>query len=456
MKLTDSFIQELFKLLYTKKAFLEICKVHLKYQFIPKELSEYKLILKSILTQYDLSGNLPSIGVTSQQLESNLEAQVALKAIKETDIVDTELMLNQLGSFIRNVEFQILNKSVTELYNRGEHEEAINLNANESKRINEISLRKVGGKFLKVFGDFKKENQKRKNQKSEEVKGRKVPFFIDPLDDVTNGGMDEGQTALVIMRSGAGKSTSLRWTGIMAAIHGYDVLHIQAEGSEDECRDKYTQIFTKQDYSDIKTGNISKEVLIEIEKLLIQMDTLNRDVNIYAFEKFGGATMVDVREVILEYFKDMGRFPELVIIDSLDLLKTGLNNKIDNDPTFKKERLQTVAQLMKNLAVEFKPIRILTATQTGDINPIWLNDPANCITRSHTEGDRTLVKPFSYVYTGNQTDDEEIANTMRIFIDKLRFESKKKKVYPICTNFDNGCFYHSKNTIKKFYSNNNI
>jgi hypothetical protein len=422
-------------------------------------MGAYKLIYKSIIEQFELSDKLPSLGVISQQHVSNPDVQEALKEIKDSELQDLELMITQLEKYVKNTEFQLLNEKVVEKYKKGEHEEAMLLNATESQRIIEISLRSDGGKFVRVFGDFGKTNEENKlehEKKENKPEGRKVPFFIDPLDDLMHGGMDPGETYLWILPSGVGKSTALRYTGLNAAVHGYDVLHIQLEGKEKEVINKYTQLFSKQDYEKIKTGDLSREVLIKIDKLLAQMEQASRDVYVYAFEKFEGASMLDVKDVVFEYRKIKGKFPELILIDSLDILVTGENKKLDTDPSFKKDKMDRVAQLMKNLVVECYPARILTPTQTSDIPKNIQNDPDKVVTRSNTEGNKTLVKPFSGVFTGSQTDDEEIAQIMRIYIDKLRFYPKKDKIYPICTNFNQGAFYAPKRTLEKFYNKGDL
>ena len=104
---------------------------------------------------------------------------------------------------------------------------------------------------------------------------------------------------------------------------------------------------------------------------------------------------------------------------------------------------------MKNLTVEFQT-RILTATQTGDISLEKVNNPDWVITRENTEGDRTLVKPFSNVFTGNQTMDEQKKDIMRIHIEKLRNYSVKDSTYPICTCFNFGKFYDKNKTLTQY------
>lgn len=448
--LTNTFIDEIFKLCFVKKSFLELVINQLKFQYIPKELSELKFIFQSISQQYSLTNKLPSYGVISQQYPTNVEVQRALQRIKETDVIDSDLASKQLFEFIRDVKFQLIFDSSVEKYNEGKKEEALKIFVDGANEINEFSFGKDKSQFLKVFQDFNNQQKDRQLlRESGDLIKEKVPFGIDPFDIVTDGGLDNGDIALWIMRSGIGKSTALKHTGMYDCRLGYNVLHIQLEGSKQEAYDKYTQIWTGSTYSDVKWGNIPKEKLIKIENVISDMEARSRDIYIYSFEKFGSASMVDVREIVLEYQKLNGFFPDIIIIDSLDLLVTGQNKKIDFDPEYKKDRLQGVAQLMKNMAVEFNT-RILTATQTSDISKTLWNNPDFVISRENTEGDRTLVKPFSYVFTGNQTIDEFKKKIMRIHIDKLRNYNPKDATYPIKTAYETGKFYDKVKSLREF------
>ena len=104
---------------------------------------------------------------------------------------------------------------------------------------------------------------------------------------------------------------------------------------------------------------------------------------------------------------------------------------------------------MKDLAVEISS-RIETATQTSDIPRQQHNNPDFVITREHTEGDRTLIKPFSHVFTGNMTEDEITKKVARIYIDKLRYYSVRDRIYPICTAYQYGKFYDRTRTLKEY------
>ena len=123
--LTSSFLDELFKLCFSKKSVIEVVQKHLMYSFIPVELPEYKFILKSIISQYELNSKLPSYGITSQQYQSNSDVQNALVKIKGADLIDTELAIKQLDEVIRDVKFQTLFETVYETYNKGEKDSAL-------------------------------------------------------------------------------------------------------------------------------------------------------------------------------------------------------------------------------------------------------------------------------------------------------------------------------------------
>ena len=452
-KLSPDFLYEFFRLIFLKKEIYDICQQYMKYEYVPTELQPLKKILKSVLNNN--SETLPSFGVVSQQYSDDVEVQECIKTIKDTQIVDKEQIIDQLESYIRYVRFKLLNQQVVTLYGSDRKEEAIEIQAKESAEIVNFSLKKSKGGFLQIFSDFKSQIKERQiSHERGEDKTEKVPFGIDILDDKTDGGIDSGDIAMWIMRSGVGKSTTLRWTGMYCCKLGYKVLHIQLEGNRQEVYDKYSQMWTKAKYSDIKVGNFTSQEMEKLEAYIKSKQNANKDLSIYAFEKFGEASMTDVRDLIIDYIKVYGYNPDLVIIDSLDLLKTGKNKKIDNDPNWKKEKMKGVAQLMKDLCTEFYPMRILTATQSGDFAE-W-NNPDKYLTRSNTEGDRTLVQPFSYVFTFNATMEEEKANSGRIYIDKFRNYKLKDRIFKIKTDYDKGNFYDRKKTLEMYEKSSNL
>lgn len=454
-KLNENFMAELFKLMFIDGNIMRMVSGHMTYQLIPKEWVGYKFLLKEAVEQFIGKEVTPSLGVIAQKYADNDSVQESIKEIKKARLVDKELIIDQLESFIRETEFELLSKKVHDLYEEGKRDEAIKVNTEESKRILEISLRKTGGKFIRVFEGFQERMKKRYDENKIAKVQNKVSLGIDRLDDISYGGADPGDTVLWIMRSGVGKSTVLKWHGYAAALESISVLHIQLEGGVDACTDKYDQMWTNQSYIDIKKGLLKQEDEKQIMKTLRDMKTFGQDIDIYGFEKFGQASMVDIRNLCIEYQKVYGHFPQLLIVDSLDLLMTGVNKKIDNDPEFTKFRLQKCSQLFKDICVEFKMVGI-TATQTGDVPmDVWNNEMKH-IDRSNTEGDRTLVKPYSFVFTGNITMQEKKDEKCRIFVDKLRDYKSSQEIFSIATDYGRGRFYNRKRTMALYNDSSEV
>lgn len=449
-KLNPGFMAEIFKLMFSDEVIMRIASEYLKYELIPKEWVGYKFILREAIIQYTKKNKLPSIGAICQKLCDEDAVQLAAKEIKKAALIDREIAIDQLQSFVKETEFELLSRKVHDLYEEGKKEEAIRVNAEESQRILEMSFRSKSGGFQSVFGGFHERMVERRMEgDAASEKPVKVPFGVDRLDDVSFGGMEIGDTSLWIARSGVGKSSILKWHGYSAAIRGVPVLHIQLEGGIKACMQIYDQLWSAQSYSDIKSGNISSKDRKKIEQAIKEVKELSSDIEVYGFKKFGQASMSDVRQLCYDYFNAHGKFPGLVILDSLDLVKTGISKKIDSDPDHKKEKLQTCAQLLKNLADEIGA-PIITATQTSDVPfEVW-NNPDKVIDRSYTEGDKTLVKPFSFVFTLNMTIEEKANATARIYVDKLRDYKESQEVIAIATNYDKRRFYHRGRTMEMY------
>lgn len=449
-KFSENFLNELFLLCFYKKHVVECVVEHLKYEYIPKELNEYKLILKSIISTYKTTNKLPTIGIISQQYLTNRKVQDALAEIKDSKLPDPELILETLEEHIKLAQFEILNHKVYELYNSGKNDEAIKLSAKESPIISNFTIKKETSYFTKVFADFNSIHRKKqdRNDSGENFK-QKVPFSIHPLDKATNGGIDKTDTALWVLRSGVGKSTALRWTGMGACRLGHNVLHIQLEGSQEETFDKYSQLWTACLYNDIKKGNINDKKYESLQKNLNWFVNQGRDIYIHAFEQFNTASMIDVRNLITDFRKIQGDV-DLVIIDYLAKLHPGDGIKYGVDTNSIKMRKENVADKMKNTALEFGT-RIITADQAVGISKEIWNDPKKTMDRYNIQGAKNLVDSFSYVFTGNQTEKEKDENIMRIYIDKLRNYKIDERVVKIVTNYDYGRFYNHKRTLQEFY-----
>lgn len=449
-KLTIQFLRELFRLCFLKKSVLEIVTQHLKYQYIPDELRGYKLLLKGVTSHYSINQTLPTFGVISQMYYKESTLQDVLKEVKETSVADEEIILDKLQQYIKRIRFQLMNMQVVDLYNQDKQEEAMNLTHRESEEIVNFSVRCGSSKFVKVFEDFGDRMKARQIEfESGEFNKEKTPFGIDELDALTYGGLDVGDTALIVARSGVGKSTVLKHIGLYAARLGYSVLHFQLEGSEEECFTKYSQAWSAQSFHSLKIGDIDEKYKAKMEKVVRDMTIMNKDIYIYAFEQFDEPTCVDIRNLIGDYQKEKGKVPDLVLLDSIDLINPGDGLRYGFDTQSVKMKRQNSAKKLKNICLEYAGMRLVTSDQASDIPIESWNRPEFVITRNDISGDKNLANSFSYFFTLNQTVEEYKANTMRIYADKLR-NYKAGQTIPIATAYDHGRFYDRIRTQKLF------
>ncbi len=448
-ELSVTFLEELLRLMFLKKTIVEKVAPHLKYQYLPSP--EFKKIYKDITDYYGIHNAVPTFGVIYEINKEDDKLISVLNRIKNSDIVDPDPVLRQLEKYIRDVKFQLLFEQVVDIHEKGDHDRAILEMSRGSSEIVEFSIFKENNNFTRVFEDFNKMQLVKQTRQETHVNNEKIPFGILPCDILTQGGSDRKDTILWIMRSGVGKSTVLKWQGMYACRLGYRVLHIQLEGSQEEAFDKYTQVWSALSYYQAKTGNIEESEYNTLLQIASDMVTSEMDICIKSFEQFDEASMVDVRDAVVEYIKENGVPPDMLILDSIDLANPGDGAKYGVDNQSIKMKLQNCSRKFKNICNEFD-MRGATATQTSDVNfQIW-NDPDKVITRSDSMGDKNIANPYSFVFTGNQTLDEEKNKIMRVYADKIRHYSAANRVYPICTSFATGRFYDADMTNTMFGS----
>jgi len=445
MQLSEDFIVEFFKACITGKTVLELGLAHLKDNFLPTDA--HKKIWKNITHVYELNEVVPTIGVLSERVKGDEDAETLLVKIKQCRVTDKkEILVNQLESFLKEMRFKELYKKVGTLYNQEKTEEAIELLARESEEIFMFNFKK--DLHSKVFAHFE-ERQTERKQSATNIDTSKVPTGIHPLDHYTRGGISAGTSALFLARSGVGKSTLLRWLGLHAARLGFRVVHFQAEGTEREAMDAYDAAWTSIDLEEMELGSIPVSKKVKIEK--VRADIVNRkgEIFVIASEQFESMSLNDCRDHIIELEKLHGKI-HLALFDYLEIFT--VKGKYFNNENSERKRREDIANKITNIATEFK-LATATATQANDIKPDKWNNPDYIMTRSDISEFKGALKPFSYFVTLNQTQDEYEAGVMRLFNDKFR-KYKSGQTYRIFQSMRNSRFYDSKRTLESFWDEN--
>lgn len=442
-KLSQDFVIELINCMFHSQKIFDISKQHLKYHYLQSE--PQKKVVKYIFDLQDVQKAIPTIGMVGQAFASDKEVISLLGQIKKSTVTNDqhESILSSFEEYIRKSRFIALYTKVGELFNQGKQDEAISVLDKESTEISAFALRQTY--YTRIFGDYNNRAEKRKIA-PEKVLSRYCIWGIHELDDYS-GGLEYGRSALLMGRSGGGKSTAMKWIGLANARIGKRVVHIQAEGSLMECETAYDAAWTGTAIDDLEFGNIPSNKQLKIQKAHRDILGNNGEIYVYAAEQFDSLSVSDVREILLDIEKIYGKI-DLVLWDYLPKF-TITNHKFFGEHAERQRRL-AIGDKITNIAVEFN-CACVTAVQADNVLPAEYNKADFVMRRSNISENKSQTEPFSYFITLNQTDDELEAGIIRLYCDKMR-KRKPGKLIRIYTAMDRARFYDSVKTLQTFYN----
>lgn len=448
--LTDNFINELFKICLRKKQIFEITQSHIKFNYLPSE--QYKEIWQAMTKYYDSTEKLLTIGLLTQQFENKPKVVDIINNIKTADTPDDSDVLDQLETFIKNKIFIEAYSELHDKFNRDDKVGAFELMGSVADQLKEFKIvEKSQGH--RIFSDFNKRYEDRINKSSnptmsDSIIKQKVPTGIYPIDKILRGGIDKGDTFLILADSGVGKSKMMKHIGLSAARRGYRVVHIQAEGTMKEAEEAYDAAIAGATIQDIEVGNLSATELVKINNALSVLIGQGGEIHIKAFEQFDSGNMRDVHTFCQQTVDQYGPI-DLLICDYLDEIEPGDGKKYFSNQDGTRLMKRASGKKFKNICVEFDCAGV-TATQASDVKDSDKENPEFFLKRGNTSENKKLLQPFSYLFTLNRTTAEEKQNIMRIYADKLRKYGIEDRSICISTNFNVERFYDHKQTIKRF------
>lgn len=437
--ITENFFLELFRLSIKDKNFFELCQSNIKYSFFPDE--QHKKLWKTISKEWEHSTKL-TIGALESVLSTDTKTLKLLVKVSKVDIPSFQNMKDGLKEFLLLGHFQEFYDKFAETFNSKGKEESVALTKDFIYRVETLQLDTQLETFEPLFKGFVGRNLRRTlKPKVEKIF---IPTGIDLLDRVIEG---IGLTDMLLFcaQSGKGKTRFLRHLGIVAARLGFKVLHIQLEGAQDECEIGYDAAWTAQSHRNIEFGHFDLDLLEKFEKIARQQ---RGEVYIKAFENFNTVTVNDVRKLSKDFEKRFGQFPDLILVDYLELLEPGDGKRYPSTNEGERYRRQAISRRLKNLCME-QNTRVATATQASTVAPELLNNPNFYMTRYNVSEFKAIVDPFTVFLTYNQTSEEYKERCARIFIDKSR-KSVGDKLISICQNYGKDKFYDRARTIEKF------
>lgn len=438
--LTEEFLMDLFYTCMENDYILAVVMEHVRKEYLPDR--DFITLHSCLRAYYKDYKKAPSFSILKQMIANNKSAVALLDDIYDSaSIIETEQILEQLESYIKQVRFQKIYKEVGELYNKQGHEEA-------SKRLQEytewasaFNLR--SSEFVDVietFGIRFKANRQKHNADNKMLPI--VRFYIDELDAMNNGRDLRTQLTCFMAPTGVGKSHAARWIGKNACqIDGLNVLHFQLEGSKDEVVNAYSASLVSCSTYRYETGTIRD---VDIEKMETMLEAVSGKLYVKSYPKFNAnVSTIDIRNGIQDFKKRYNINPDVVIIDSIDLLTDSSGRKYGENG--ERHKRIAVANDLKDLAADENVWMVGTYQSTIE-NRDWLNDEKNVLTEFNTAEAKGLARPMTHLITLNQSDRERKEHTMRLNVAKSRF-FEKGEPFRIATDYENEQFYDRARTM---------
>jgi replicative DNA helicase len=438
-KLTPDFVIQLFATVMERRDLFEVVSSHLKFSYLQKE--QEKKFWQFTVKQFQLKNQVPSWAVIQQHFNEDDDVLELILEIRESETIEseTEVVLRAFEDYVRRMKFLEANDNIANAYNAGKRKEAYDLFVKYADEFNSFSI--MEKRFKTVFGGF--EDRQITRTMSDKSYRYRIPTGIDELDyrlGGANGGVETGEYCLWCGDSGVGKSQLLVHLGITAARLGYPVAHIQLEGTEEQCTNRYDAAWTGTLYSEVKTGTIADKKIEVYQKVLKKLR--KSDVIVHSEETFNALTIPALRQLLRDMEKVYGKL-SAVVVDYLELLEPGDGHNYS--PGEERFRQAKLSKAMKMIAMEFNVV-VHAATQSNNVPVDLRNDPTFVITRDNLNEDKGKLRPADLFITLNQTFDEMKEEMMRLHTDKLR-EHKRGEPILIVNNFSYARFYDRKKTM---------
>lgn len=438
--LTEGFLAELYNSAITNDYMCSVVTQYMQDTFLPSR--EYQMLndaLKKYFKEYKMA---PKYGMIEQICATSRATSELLDEIKNlaTDVEPASLR-DQFEKYLKLVQFKKIYKEIGKKFDDGEGLEAIASFEREASALSAFSL--APDQFVDVAETFETRLRENKEKHLADSKKRAVTrFYIDALDELNHGRNLRTQLSVILAMSGVGKSHYARWVGYNAAyIDGLNVLHFQLEGAASETLDAYSACMIGSSAFDYENGKVNNHAVEQFRKLI---ETYKGTLRVKAYPKFGKEiSTIDIMNGCEEYHKELGYYPDVVIIDSLDLLNDSSGKSWDNR-SLRFKRI-AVAEDLKDLAGEIDAWVVATYQATIE-DPEWVNDEKNVLNGYNLSEAKGLQRPCTHLISLNQSRREMKEETMRLFIAKSRF-FRSTGIMRIATAYDKEMFYDRDRTL---------
>lgn len=415
-----------------------VCQ-YMEYDYMPDRDSI--ALLRAFKNYYRENGKVPPYSALIEAVDGNSNATHLLKDIHgSTEGLGTDECMKLLEEYLKRVRFQKAYKESGAEYNNDGYDKAVKTMRDYLEWAQGFSLTESDyTDIIKSFKDRFKKNRQRHNEP--ENTNQVNRFYIDELDAANNGRNLRTQLTYILAATGIGKSHCIRYIGSRACLDGLNVLHFQLEGSKKEVEDAYSAALVGCNSYRYEYGTLRDS---DLEHMVEMLKGVSGCLYVKSYPKFNThVTTIKIKEGITEFKKRYKVTPDVVLIDSADLLSDSSGRKYGENG--ERHRRIAVANDLKDLAAD-ENVWIVATYQSTIENREWLNDESNVLTEYNTAEAKGLSRPLTHLITLNQSDNEYREQTMRINVAKSRF-FKKPKVFKIATDYENETFYDRQRTM---------
>lgn len=441
--LSPEFLYELYATALRQESLCAVLSNHMRPEYLPDRT--FQRVQEVIASHYRTYKAPPSYAVLAQVFHEDYDAIELLDTFREWDEgQNAEVMVDMLESYIKGVRLQAVYAEVGRLYNENKQQKAEKTLREYAEWVGGFTLKETS--FVDVAATFAERFEKNRLREAAEEQSalpRVARFYIPYLDALNAGRNLRGQLTCFLASTGVGKSHIAKWIGVRADIDdGLHVLHFQLEGSEEEALNAYSGGLIAMNAYRFERGKISQTEMKHWEKVVL---AYAGSITVRSYSRFNAqVSTLDIKNGISEYRKIKGHNPDIVIVDSMDLLTDATRRAWGAD--HERAKRITVANDLKDLAAEEKVWMVVTYQSTIEDRE-WLNNERNVLTEYNCSEAKGLARPCTHLISLNQSSAESKENVMRLHVAKSRF-FKKGDTIKIATDFDNEVFFDGQRSLK--------
>jgi len=300
-----SFQMKVISSLLTHKEFLQNINDVLSDEYFSNPA--HKWVINQIIQYYESYHTTISMDILKVEMKK-LDNEVLKVSVKEqlreaykADIEDLEYVQLEFSTFCKNQQLKKALLNSVDLLKAGDYDSI--------KYMIESAMK--AGQDKNIGHEYKKDTESRYREDHRTT----VPTPWEPVNELIQGGLGNGDLGLIFGNPGGGKSWCLVALGGHAVKMGFNVIHYTLELSESYTGRRYDAFFTGTSVDQLENHKDKVEAL-----------TADLPGELIIREYPMGKTTINTIESHIKKVIDLGIQPDLILIDYIDLLSTRKRN----------------------------------------------------------------------------------------------------------------------------------